>query len=512
MSKMYKMIFVLLVFGLIWIGLPEKQANATTMKQYYVTMSVNPRTANSWESSVAMSVPRGYAVQVNMDNYMGPWYEITFRDTKGWIPLNYLSATRYFTDYVTNFGINIRQDRNWDTPVVISIPESTVVWVVNGSSVNGWAEVIYSGKTGYIPLSYLTDKKLFNQITSQKNVTYAGGIVLGKEDVYSGGPFNTIGSKKIGTSQTYLNKYFKVDREAVLNDGVTWLHLADKDNKEIGWIKKQAVKNITMSTYNQVQSFIEKYPEYQSYFEGIFDETKMDNDLDTLIVETISTLNQTEAENKKELEELNAEYEQLAVEAISPEEDQLPNEQGGIQARNLGTVAAARAAYLAGIAIVSNKGHQLTANYMFHAQVPYGIAGWLYKPSDIVHKNDSIAKSTRAYLPFFTTINQQFEKEMLTKGKVNATVKGKFEFEGPGKDRIDSGQLYTALQHVKYTATFKKKTNGTYKVQVVITDTYDFKWGKFENFGVQFGNNYCVLMTRYGLIKPFDIKIIHDVQ
>ncbi|MBC1418480.1 SH3 domain-containing protein [Listeria fleischmannii] len=185
MKNINRIIIVISIFCLVGLGLPEYKAKAATINQYYALEGINPRAENNWDSAVMMKVPRGYAVQVNMDNYKGTWYEVTFKGSTGWIPLKYLSSTRYFTDYVTNSEINIRKESLWDSEVVIKIPKHTTVWVVNnGTSL--WPEIIYQGKTGYIPSSYIIEKnseviykKLLDQYINNKKILT--GIKLDEE-------------------------------------------------------------------------------------------------------------------------------------------------------------------------------------------------------------------------------------------------------------------------------------------------------------------------------------------
>lgn len=45
------------------------------------------------------------------------------------------------------------------------------------------------------------------------------------------------------------------------------------------------------------------------------------------------------------------------------------------------------------------------------------------------------------------------------------------------------------------------KTTGT------VTDRYDFAWSKYNSLIVGFANNYAVLATKHGVIKPYNIVI-----
>lgn len=40
---------------------------------------------------------------------------------------------------------------------------------------------------------------------------------------------------------------------------------------------------------------------------------------------------------------------------------------------------------------------------------------------------------------------------------------------------------------------------------------YDFDWNEYDNFAVDFGNNYCKVMQDNGYIAPFNIYIVGDM-
>ena len=40
---------------------------------------------------------------------------------------------------------------------------------------------------------------------------------------------------------------------------------------------------------------------------------------------------------------------------------------------------------------------------------------------------------------------------------------------------------------------------------------FDFDWNEYDNFAVDFGNNYCKVMQDNGYIAPFNIYIVGDM-
>ncbi|MBC1911317.1 SH3 domain-containing protein [Listeria booriae] len=128
------------------------------VKVYYALDAVNLRSTPSWESNTVVTVPVGYAAQVDIQTNQGDWYEVTFQGNTGWIPIKYFSADRYFDDYTANDAINFRSDRKWDSSVVASCVKGATISVIKNSNVNGWVEIMYQGTRGFIPVQYLTQK------------------------------------------------------------------------------------------------------------------------------------------------------------------------------------------------------------------------------------------------------------------------------------------------------------------------------------------------------------------
>lgn len=101
-------------------------------------------------------------------------------------------------------------------------------------------------------------------------------------------------------------------------------------------------------------------------------------------------------------------------------------------------------------------------------------------------------------------INLQFEEEVLEKGKNYGVVKGSFSYTKNNSD-LDH---YVGSYSVNYSVSFTKSSNG-YKAIYSITDTYDFKWQRYDNIAIDFANNYCYVMQEQGLIQPFLIRTVY---
>ncbi|MBF2358134.1 SH3 domain-containing protein, partial [Listeria welshimeri] len=134
------------------------------MKTYYTVRGLNLRNEAKWDSSVNQTVPEGAAVKVEMDTNNGVWYKVTYQNKTGYIPLtdDYLSTTTVLKTYYTKDNLNLRSEATWDSEVAQKVQKGEKVTVNLKTSVNGWYQVTYGGKTGYMLLNdnYLVDQPL----------------------------------------------------------------------------------------------------------------------------------------------------------------------------------------------------------------------------------------------------------------------------------------------------------------------------------------------------------------
>ncbi|MFC0492905.1 Putative amidase domain [Listeria grayi] len=109
------------------------------------------------------------------------------------------------------------------------------------------------GKTiGWVDKKAIKQGADFRKITSQKDVNYFATITRKSDGIYSKGPHNTPGAKKVGTSAPYYNFSLQVRREIVTDNKVTWLNIYSfigSTYKEVGWIDKAGTKLYTPLTY-----------------------------------------------------------------------------------------------------------------------------------------------------------------------------------------------------------------------------------------------------------------------
>lgn len=149
------------------------------------------------------------------------------------------------------------------------------------------------------------------------------------------------------------------------------------------------------------------------------------------------------------------------------------------------------------------------SNIMTHSIVPLDKVNTNYKPSNIIHSGDSWAKTICLNEDMFLEITEKFEEKILATGKTSGVVSGSFEFTS----KNSSLDAFAALHNVDYAVTFTKQSNG-YKAVYKVTDTYDFAKEKdiYDNFAINFANNYCYGMQQSGFIKPFNITLTYTLQ
>lgn len=113
--------------------------------------------------------------------------------------------------------------------------------VINKQKVNNlgtWWHISVDGKNlGYVLSQALTNVEY--QITSEKATNYTANVV--NNWTINSAPWKTAGAKFIANGSSYYNKGVRVVKEATTDNG-TYVLLADKAGKHIGWIEKTGIK------------------------------------------------------------------------------------------------------------------------------------------------------------------------------------------------------------------------------------------------------------------------------
>jgi uncharacterized protein YgiM (DUF1202 family) len=117
------------------------------------TANLNLRTGPGTSYSVILVIPKGATVTVT--GYSGSWAQVTYGGRVGYASTSYLSSPSTSSEVrYTTSNLNLRTGPGTGYTVILVIPKGASVNLVSISS--GWAQVIYSGRTGYVSATYLS--------------------------------------------------------------------------------------------------------------------------------------------------------------------------------------------------------------------------------------------------------------------------------------------------------------------------------------------------------------------
>lgn len=140
---------------------------------YIVKYSTPLRSKMSLKSGKVLDLPKGARVKV-VDSSLGGWWQIFYKDRLGFVQNSYLkydntndllSDLKYSDnpikylyksnpDYTFQNTVNLREHRALSSAIKAKIPPETRVKFIR-SYRDGWWEVFYEGKTGYISFAEL---------------------------------------------------------------------------------------------------------------------------------------------------------------------------------------------------------------------------------------------------------------------------------------------------------------------------------------------------------------------
>ena len=105
-----------------------------------------------------------YGTLLSIQDTVGSWYKVKYKDTTGYVCGDYVSSTtadgfKAYPDFakITASSLALRDKPSTDRSYITSIPESTVV-AVSGMK-DGWYKVVYGTQKGYVNASYTSKSK-----------------------------------------------------------------------------------------------------------------------------------------------------------------------------------------------------------------------------------------------------------------------------------------------------------------------------------------------------------------
>ena len=149
-----------------YLAFPEDEQQAQITGYATVNTASGPlnlRRQATTGSSVLMQIPKG--ARVGVVSRGDKWTQVIYADTAGYVMTAYLrmdglaaaapeETAVYARVNTPSGGLNLRETPSADARVLLSIPQGTVLEIINRE--NGWCRVSHGGKTGYVMERYLT--------------------------------------------------------------------------------------------------------------------------------------------------------------------------------------------------------------------------------------------------------------------------------------------------------------------------------------------------------------------
>ncbi len=206
----------------------------TTAVTRYASANVNFRRSPSTSGSVIMQIPKGAAVSVTKNS--NGWSYVTYKSRTGWVMSSYLKSTyseavktvKAVTRYASA-NVNFRKSPSTSGSIIMKIPRGASVSVTKTS--NGWSNVTYKSRTGWVMSSYL--KSSYSEATKKTTATKSTSssktyLRYTTANVY----LRKTGAIKSGNIITLLPKNAAVN---VIRNSNGWSYLSYKS--KYGWVK-----------------------------------------------------------------------------------------------------------------------------------------------------------------------------------------------------------------------------------------------------------------------------------
>lgn len=116
------------------------------------TANLNLRTGPGTAYAVITVIPKG--AEVSVDSYSGNWAHAAYGSYVGYASNTYLASLSGGTAMVTTANLNFRTGPGTGYAIIMVIPKGSQVMV--DSTSGGWAHASYSGRIGYLSMTYLT--------------------------------------------------------------------------------------------------------------------------------------------------------------------------------------------------------------------------------------------------------------------------------------------------------------------------------------------------------------------
>ena len=133
------------------------EASTESIKVKYTTESLNFRKEPSINGNLIGAMAKGSKVEVISE--ANGWAKIIFASKTGYCSAKYISEKAPTTKTITKYTIdklNFRKEPSINGNLIGAMAKGSKVEVISES--NGWAKIIFAGKTGYCSVKYISEK------------------------------------------------------------------------------------------------------------------------------------------------------------------------------------------------------------------------------------------------------------------------------------------------------------------------------------------------------------------
>lgn len=238
------------------VGIGANHADAL-QQTYYTTNNLNVRSGPSTSYSKLTLLPSGTKVTVISSN--NGWSKIKYSSNKtGYVAQQYLTNKNpnkinnnstvnkndsSYKTYYTTSNLNMRKGPSTSYNKITTIPSGSKVLVI--TSGNGWSEVVYNNKTGYVSNQYLSSRSTNsnnNNSSSSKAYYTTGNLNLRKgpstsysriATIPSGTKLNVTSTSNGWSKVTYNGKTGYVDNRYLTSKTTNMNSDSNSTNKQV---------------------------------------------------------------------------------------------------------------------------------------------------------------------------------------------------------------------------------------------------------------------------------------
>ncbi len=163
---MRRYICFILAFAVVFLLLPGINTNAANIDKGFITgTGVAMRSAAGSKGDVILKFPQNAVVKILKTNVNYEWHQVEYNGKTGYVNRIYvnwdISLPEYklsYTGKVTNVSkdVNVRSEPNGSANILGAAKKDETLKVTIQNAGNGFTEVDYNGKKGYIASKYLS--------------------------------------------------------------------------------------------------------------------------------------------------------------------------------------------------------------------------------------------------------------------------------------------------------------------------------------------------------------------